>query len=83
MVRGELNLRLVQWLRLWGARMPGCKPELQCGRARALQAPLCTVNCKRCDPFVRRGKPGMPANGLGVWAAEGFENLTENFNLSE
>ena len=53
-MRGDLNLRLVQWLRLWGDRMPGCKADLQCGCARALQAPLCTVNCKRCDPFVRR-----------------------------
>ena len=53
-MRGELNLRLVQWLRLWGARMPGCKAALHCGRARALQAPLCTVNCKRRDQFVRR-----------------------------
>ena len=53
-MRGDLNLRPVQWLRLWRANLTGGKPALQCRRARALQAPLCTVNCKRRDQFVRR-----------------------------
>ena len=34
-MRGDLNRRPVQWLRLWRATLTGGKPDLHCGQRRA------------------------------------------------
>ena len=51
-MRGDLNLRPVQWLRLWRANLTGGKPDLQSGRRQAFAVALHAMNCACSDPFV-------------------------------
>ena len=53
-MRGDLNRRPVQWLRLWRVTLTGGKPDLQCGRRRAFAVALLAMNCACCGHFVRR-----------------------------
>jgi hypothetical protein len=56
-VRGDLNRRLVQWLRLWRATLTGGKTDLQCGRRQAFAVGM---NCACFEPFVRRCMAPLP-----------------------
>ena len=59
-MRGDLNRRLAQWLRLWRANLTGGKADVQCRRMRAFAVALRAMNCACCDHFVRHSIAPFP-----------------------
>ena len=59
-MRGDLNHRLVQWLRLWRANSCGGKPDCDADAGRRLPVALHAMNCVCSERFVRHCIAPLP-----------------------